>query len=400
MSHASSHALLLPLSSGDEASSGQTLRELQSHLGDHPQDAITWFQLGVSLHAQRRFEEAAAALYGSLTLSPHNAGVECAYALALAGTGALNQAGELLEDVISRHPGEGWAYFHLASVRFRQGDCAAAAEFWKCSSRLLQDPLDSLENLALTLKRLGDVKGEIRCWETILANDPSHPAASHMLRALGCGDTPQKPDRRYISRLFDRFAPEFDRVLTQLEYSVPDFTPRWMQSTFGEPAKQLRVLDAGCGTGLCGQHLRPWAGDLAGVDLSSQMLEHARLRAIYDTLEHADLVEFMLGTPNRFDLVFAGDVLCYFGDLAEVIAAACAALRPGGSLAFSVETTEECPLGYTLQSHGRYAHAPRYVAQEVARLGSQVCEPEFLEIVVRTELAQPVQGLWVSVRRQ
>ena len=38
----------------------------------------------------------------------------------------------------------------------------------------------------------------------------------------------------------------------------------------------LDVLDLGCGTGLCGPLLRPYARALAGVDLSPQMLERMR----------------------------------------------------------------------------------------------------------------------------
>ena len=42
------------------------------------------------------------------------------------------------------------------------------------------------------------------------------------------------------------------------------------------PAKALDILDAGCGTGLCGPLLAPYARRLVGVDLSDGMLKHAR----------------------------------------------------------------------------------------------------------------------------
>ena len=38
------------------------------------------------------------------------------------------------------------------------------------------------------------------------------------------------------------------------------------------------MLDAGCGTGLCGPLIAPHARRLVGVDLSGQMLAHARER--------------------------------------------------------------------------------------------------------------------------
>ena len=56
-----------------------------------------------------------------------------------------------------------------------------------------------------------------------------------------------------------------------------------MRSAYGRTAwiracarRGERVLDAGCGTGLCGPLLRPYAKRLVGVDLSSGMLERAR----------------------------------------------------------------------------------------------------------------------------
>lgn len=46
----------------------------------------------------------------------------------------------------------------------------------------------------------------------------------------------------------------------------------------------LDILDAGCGTGLCADVLRPYAKSLVGVDLSPQMLALAAKQQIYDQL--------------------------------------------------------------------------------------------------------------------
>ena len=51
-------------------------------------------------------------------------------------------------------------------------------------------------------------------------------------------------------------------------------------------AKPVKILDAGCGTGLCGPLLKPWARRLVGVDLSGGMLEKARALQLYD--EHIE----------------------------------------------------------------------------------------------------------------
>jgi SAM-dependent methyltransferase len=48
-----------------------------------------------------------------------------------------------------------------------------------------------------------------------------------------------------------------------------------------------------------------------------------------------------LTVPNCYDVVVAGDVFVYVGKLDAVIPAARRALRPGGVLAFSIESAED-----------------------------------------------------------
>lgn len=48
------------------------------------------------------------------------------------------------------------------------------------------------------------------------------------------------------------------------------------------------VPDTGRGTGPCGAHVRSRAGHLSGVDTSPAMVDKARQRSVYDTLQVAD----------------------------------------------------------------------------------------------------------------
>jgi predicted TPR repeat methyltransferase len=374
---------------------------LQAHLGNERQDAETWYSLGLALLNEGRHEEAAAALHAALTLSPHNIGIEGVYAAALGGLGATGEAAELLEDVIHRSPGDGWAYFHLAAVRYRQGDCEQAAQLWEAAARLADDPMDCLENVAMVRRRLGEVEGERRCWQRAAKHDPANPIVLHMLAAVGLRPMPPRADGAYVACMFDRFAPDFDRVLAQLQYRVPDLCEQWMRDQFGPPGRRLRVLDAGCGTGLCGERLRPWAAGLVGVDLSARMLEHAARRGVYERLERADLVEFLHANPGGFDVVVAGDVLCYFGDLGLFAQSALASLRAEGLLGFSVERAGTDELGdrresgYIIRHHGRYAHTCRHIKH--AFRGARL---RLAEVVLRLELGEAVGGYWVSAKRK
>ena len=68
------------------------------------------------------------------------------------------------------------------------------------------------------------------------------------------------------------------------------------------------------------------------------MIEKARARGLYDELHVAEAEAALRQWPLRFDAIVAADVLLYFGELAPLLAAAAAALRPAGIFAFSIET--------------------------------------------------------------
>lgn len=389
---------LTPIVSGERGVRTGLIGELQAFLDDHPADAEKWHELGIALNAQGRYEEAAAAIHAALTLSPRNIGIECDYAYALAGSGDLMRACSLLEEIIHGDPGNGWAYFHLAAARFRQNACDEAAMLWECAARCLDDPSDCLENLAMAYRRLGDPERERSCWQRLSVVNPENFAVEHMLSAVGLAPARPRASDGYIKNLFDRFAPDFDRVLGVLDYAVPEISEAWMRSVFPEPTGGLRILDAGCGTGLCGVRLAPWARELVGVDLSAEMLTRAADRGVYTEIVEQEVVSFLLEHPGSFDVVVAGDVLCYFGDLGPFCGAAKAALRPGGRMAFSVEgasSYEATGAGYIIRGHGRYAHTRSHIDRSLSTLG----QTRVSESVLRLEAGTPVHGFWVEAGR-
>jgi predicted TPR repeat methyltransferase len=166
----------------------------------------------------------------------------------------------------------------------------------------------------------------------------------------------------------------------------------------GEPAGALTIVDAGCGTGLCGPLVKPWASTLAGCDLSLGMLRRARERRIYDVLHAAELVYYLDTQPAAFDVIVCADTLCYFGKLEPAFAAARRSLRPDGWLVFTVEALpDEDARDHVLNANGRYAHARRYLERALAAAG---LEAEALErAALRAEAGLDVVGWVVSARR-
>lgn len=101
--------------------------------------------------------------------------------------------------------------------------------------------------------------------------------------------------------------------------------------------EDTRVLDAGCGTGLVGVELaRLGYADIDGVDYSPDMLAEADKKAVYSTLEEADLSDELDLPTDHYDAVTCVGTftLGHVGPsaLGELIRVA----RPGGYLCFSV----------------------------------------------------------------
>ncbi len=371
---------------------------LEQRLAAHPEDAQAWFELGCALNRRGRASEALRALDSCLTLAPFQPAALCERGLAQLSLNRLDDAAETFEEVLAGQPLEGLAIFSLGSVRYRQRRFEEATAMWRQAALILDDPVDALENVAVALQHLQRPDEERAVWLQLLDRQPDHPSAIHKLASLGVGAVPERAADAYVTRLFDAFAPEFETVLSALQYAGPGLLAELAEEVLGPPAGRLRVLDAGCGTGLCGEQFRPWARELVGVDLSGEMLARARKRKIYDRLHQIELTTVGRVEPERFSLVIAGDVLNYFGDLEKVFAALLGRLRDEGYLLFTLEKSAEhsASSGYQLEAHGRYGHRPEYVHGCLEQAGA--CVAVAREATLRYELGRPVTSLVMAVR--
>ncbi len=227
---------------------------------------------------------------------------------------------------------------------------------------------------------------------------PDDPYPRHHLAAVTGEQVPERADDHYVTSVFDGFAASFDAKLADLAYQAPALVAAEVARLMPAPTRALTVLDAGCGTGLCGPLLAPHARQLIGVDLSVGMLRRADDRKVYDGLYKGELVAFLTHSGQRFDLVVSADTLCYFGNLSGFAAAAAQALEPGGALVFTVEaSTGPAPeSGFRLQGHGRYSHSDHYVRSVLQSAGLQ--EVSLQSVFLRNENAKPVDGWLVSAR--
>ncbi len=345
------------LQSGQDARAAQTL---QAILSRWPQQADALHFLGVLRHRQGDSEKGLALVRRAIESLP-------------AEPGPWNNLGNIL----------------FALHRFEQAEQA----YQEC---LLRQPDfgEALGNLAATQCRQGRINEAAQLYRRALQVDAGNPILLHHLAACNGELPPARASDAYLSTVFDRDADQFDRHLLSLQYQAPQQLLSCVRQLLPVPQARLAIADLGCGTGLCGVLVRPWAARLVGCDLSAGMLAQARKRAIYDELLQVELVSFLRRNEASFDGLICADTLIYVGDLFDLAAAAAGALRGSGWFAFTVETlADQADAALILQANGRYAHQRRHVDAALAAAGLQIAQ--CVDFNVRVEAGQAVPAMAV-----
>lgn len=367
---------------------GDTLQLDPSHADAHN-------NLGNILKELGRLDEAADAYRSVIELRPDHADAHNNLGTVLKGQKKIKDAVSCYEKAIAidfKHAG---AFHNLGNVYKNLGRLDDAENAYRRAIELSPDNANAYQNLCATLcatDNLGKARAVLREW---LCYDPDNAIAHHLMAACSGEGVPARAPDVYVQTLFDNMAASFDDRLGDLDYQAPDLVANAVAQAFPLPDKQLDVLDAGCGTGLCGPFLRAYAHRLVGIDLSPRMLAKARQRDVYDELITAELTRYLLEHARGFDVVISADTLVYFGAIDEFAAAAASSLRPGGHLVFTLERTEsaDVPGGFRLNPHGRYSHTEEYVRRSLAGAGLHIRSLE--TVTLRTERSQPVEGLLV-----
>ena len=224
---------------------------------------------------------------------------------------------------------------------------------------------------------------------------PEDAAIRQILTALRDEAPPPRAPDECILQIFREFSSHYDSKMREsLRYQAPERLQELIRAEIGDAAG-LEILDLGCGTGLAGVGLKERAARLVGVDLSSEMIEQARERGIYDQLEVAEITGWLDQTTAQFDLIVCCDCLVYFGDLHPVATGAARRLRPGGWFAFTAERGEIYP--FHLADSGRYTHHRDHVREVAAKAGLLVVRLD--EGFLRTERGVEVTGLLALLRK-
>lgn len=341
------------------------------------------YYLAVAQRNKGNAVEARRALTSAVECEPAYAPGWHALAVMEAEDGRVDQSVALFRKAIAAKPEYAPAYQGLGQVLQRAGRRSEALQAFGQAVRASRGEFGATHTPPLGIA-IAELERKLT-----LSEDA---AKIHFALAAKSGVSvpPAQVPAQAVASLFDKYADNFDHHLRdKLGYHVPEMIADAVAAL--KPAQPLDVLDLGCGTGLCGQFLRPLARTLAGVDLSPAMIEKTRERGIYDQLEVGELVASLRKASHAYDLLVAADVLIYIGDLSPVFEAARAALRPGGWFVYSVEAGGGDR--YLLQKNLRFLHAKSYLQRLGAMYGFE--EKSFTTITVRAEADQPVPGYLV-----
>ena len=395
----------------------------------HHPDALHY--TGLLAHQQGRTDEAISLIGQSLALSPNQADWHSNLGIVLQSNGRLEDAIAEYERAIEIDPSHANAHSNLGVLLRAAGRPEKAEAAYRTAIRLCPDHVDAYTNLGILLNGLnrakeasecfckaitlrpkhpdarrllalahcmiGEVGEAVKILEEWLEEDPGDPIAEHLLAACTGRDVPSRASNAFVEKTFDAFATSFEAKLQSLSYRAPDLVAAALADTGVGADGRLDILDIGCGTGLCGPLLRPFASRLVGVDLSAGMLAHARDKDVYTDLQQCEVTEFLRARREAFDVMVSADTLVYFGDLLEFCEAAASALRPTGLLVFTLEhAVGEDNIDYRLELHGRYSHSLAYVKRVLTQSGLTA---EAKSADLRNEAGAPVEGLVVRATK-
>ncbi len=356
-----------------------------------------WNNIGLLLFERGDHGGAAEAFHRLTKLNPVSSEAFRRLGQSLRGEGRPAEAREALQRAraLTRDPD---ALKQFGCARAVAGRPEAAIRAFRRAVRISPERADLHYELADAFLDAGRPDDARRACRRVLALDASHWSARVLLAVLD-GQSPSTLPPEHVKAQFDSFAPRFERHLVEeLNYRGPELLVRAVKSVLPVGKRRgrwLRVLDAGCGTGLAAPLLRPIANRLSGVDLSPGMLARARERRLYDALIAGDLVGAMRRRPRRFDLVFAADVFIYVGELAGPFRAAHRALVARGLLAFTAETADGN--GCHLQPSQRYTHSLAYIRQTARQSGFAV--RRLRTATLRYEYGAPVHAAIVVLQK-
>ena len=148
-----------------------------------------------------------------------------------------------------------------------------------------------------------------------------------------------------LAERYDQWAESYDK---ELEEDYGWQIPRLMaEELSGLTPTSGRILDAGAGTGLVGQFLGSLGYiNLVAMDLSSEMLNKAREKDVYQEFHQMDMGEALDFPDDSFDAVVCAGVLTFSHAPAKSLYEMVRVTKPGGHILYSLRTDAYESMGF------------------------------------------------------
>jgi predicted TPR repeat methyltransferase len=381
------------------------------------------YNLGLALIKNHEIEDAVEVYENLLKHTPTHFAARFHLACILMQQNKISSAEKHFLIIEENHPHHFETQTNLATCFLKQGALIEAKKHYVNALALSPQDTQVLFNLGVINTQLDNIDNAIQHYQMALQSDPDffaahnnlgglfilkqHPgfalqhfkealrlqpenkAIQYTVAALSKNQRLLTAPPDYITTLFDAYADHYDaHLLKALDYQVPQLFYAAAKDMVVIPTKQWDILDLGCGTGLCGIPFKAAAKTLTGVDLSTKMLAEAAQKNVYDDLVASDLNTFLINQNAQFDLILAGDVLVYIGDLNTLFKNIHHALRTQGLFIFNAEISDTTE--FTMNQSGRFSHRKDYLDKLASEHQFKIIY--YKKVITRLQNNQPVYG--------
>jgi predicted TPR repeat methyltransferase len=360
----------------------------QNLLKQDPDHFAARFQLGCSLMNNQQLPEAVQEFLIIEHNHPFHLETQANLATCYLKIGTLDKATTHYLKALDINPQDTEILFNLGVIQMKQGNIDNAIQYYQRVAHINQNHFPAHHNLGTAFLEKQHIAFALQHFQKALELQPHNTAIKHIIQLLNNNSSLLASPAEYITSLFDAYADHYEsHLLTSLDYQVPVILFAAVKPYL--TSEPMNILDLGCGTGLCGVPLKSFAKKLVGVDLSPNMLDVAKQKNIYNELITSDLLAYFAQT-NSFDLIIAGDVLVYMGDLQPLFSKAQQALSSNGLLVFNTEITDEVSPGFTVTQSGRFIHHKNYIEELARQYHFEILS--YQTAVTRQQNNEPVWG--------
>ena len=143
---------------------------------------------------------------------------------------------------------------------------------------------------------------------------------------------------------------------------------------------RVRILDAGCGTGLLAQKLQKF-GDVVAVDASSHAVNFSKKRGVL--VKKASIVKLPFGN-NVFDIVVSVDVLTHKSIKNDLVPLKefYRVLKPNGILVLRVSANSWLHLVHNKHVHMKHRYDKRELNSKLSKIGFIIYKLSFIHSIL------------------